>query len=83
MDKTNCRGCVDDVYNGGLADECWSFKRAQIVTRYRTGIWTLPDSKGAFVEMRVPTCYRQKGYSFSDRLPDFVRAENVIRKVTP
>lgn len=67
MDRKECRGCHDDVYNGQLANGCWSLKTAKLVTRYRTGTWTSPLQPGAFTEVRVPSCYRQPGQHFSDR----------------
>lgn len=73
-DKQNCLGCEDNFYNGnnplGVAS-CWSLKDAKLVTRWRTGTWTMPTQAGAFTEMRVHNCYRQKGYHFTDKLPDF------------
>lgn len=80
MNKSDCRGCNDDVYNGSLAVECWAFKNAAIVTRFEIGTWTLPTDKGAFREVQVPNCYRRKGVHFFERLPDFVRAEDVRRR---
>lgn len=87
MNKTNCRGCVDDFYNAGGEGnlltpdrECWSFKSAKLVTRFRIGTWTQPTQTGAFTEVKVPQCYRQRGQHFYERLPDFVRAQDVVRR---
>lgn len=72
--KSNCLGCEDDFYNDknplGVR-VCWSLKTARLITRWRTGVWTMPAVPGAFTEVRVPSCYRAKGYSFQDRLPSF------------
>lgn len=79
-----CRGCRDDFYNGRQnidgGTRCWSAKTGKMKTRYRTGISTMPTEKGAFTEVRVPSCYHQSGYAFSDRVPDFVRREDIVRK---
>ena len=79
IDTAHCAGCRDDFYNRNVQGGCWSRANAKLVTRYRTGIWNNPTEKGAFVEMQVPDCYRQQGYSFTERLPAFVKAEDVIR----
>ena len=73
-DTTRCRGCEDDFYNGRNpmgVKECWSRSTAKVVTRWRTGTWTLPTQPGAFTEVEVFTCFRQKGEHFSDRIPSF------------
>lgn len=80
--KADCAGCTDDVYNHGLggAKECWSLKSAKMVTRYRLHWWTQPTVPRAFHEVRVPTCYRKPGqFAYYERLPDFVKAEDVVR----
>lgn len=67
MDKLHCRGCVDDFYNGHNplgVKECWSLKTAKMVTRFRLDVWTKPLTPGAYTEVRVPDCYRQKGVVF-------------------
>lgn len=85
MDPKHCRGCEDDFYNGhnpyGVT-ACWHLGDATIVTRYRTGTWTQPTQPGAFTEVQVPNCYRQKGEHFVAKLPDFVKLEDVVRPPT-
>lgn len=74
IDKKHCNGCRDNFYNGNNplnVKECWSLKTAQLVTRWRTGTWTMPATPGAFTEVRVPHCYHAQGYSFTDKLPAF------------
>jgi hypothetical protein len=83
MDVKECLGCEDDFYNGKNpmgVKACWSLRTAQLATRYRLGTWTTPTTKNAFAEVLVPTCYRQKGQHFYTKLPDFVRAEDVVRR---
>lgn len=77
----NCRGCRDDFYNGhnplGVR-RCWSFEKAELVTRFRTHRDALPASKGAFTEVKVPNCYNATGLYFCKSFPDFVKVEDVI-----
>ncbi len=77
-----CSGCRDDFYNRknplGVS-RCWFAKTGRMVKRYATGTWTMPASKGAFTEVRVPSCYNRTGTHYTDRLPHFVKAEDVIR----
>ena len=80
--REQCNGCEDDFYNvegHSMSGRCWSAKTGKMKVRYRTGTWTMPASPGAFTKVRVPTCYRQKWQHYSDRLPDFVKAGDVVR----
>lgn len=78
-----CRGCRNDFYNvpgNALSgDRCWSAKDGKIVTRYRIGIHTQPDQKGAFTKVTVPNCYRGQGVAFYEKLPDFVKPSDLNR----
>ena len=65
MTKRDCRGCVDNFYNGHNqigVPECWMFKGATLVLRREVGMderppWTrTPTMK--------PNCYRKKGSIF-------------------
>lgn len=79
----SCRGCYDDHYNlpGNSGDgRCWHAKTGRMVTRYAIGTWTVPTQPGAFREVRVPSCYHRTGEQYYDRLPDFVRVEDVVRR---
>ena len=62
--KQLCRGCRDDFYNGnnklGVA-ECWMFKKAEVVTRYRLGWWTQQDTPGAFTKVTTLDCHYAPG----------------------
>lgn len=80
--KEACRGCREDFYNTrGDGQRCWSAESGKMVTRYRLGWWTRPTEPGAFTEVLVPSCYRQPGTAaYIERLPDFVRQEDVVRK---
>lgn len=82
MTKDNCKGCRDDFYNGHNplgVKECWLFKKAKLVARYRTHRDAMPASKGAFTEVVVPDCYHAPPLYFVKEVPDFVRAEDIIR----
>jgi len=80
MTLRQCAGCEDDFYNGknpyGIK-ECWSFKKAELVVRYRIGTWTQPTESGAFTKVKVPNCYRSKGQHYMEGLPDFVKAKDI------
>lgn len=77
-----CRGCEDDFYNHkgrSSSGRCWSAASGVVRTRFRLGTWTEPAAPRAFTEMEVPSCRREKGFHFYDKLPDFVRLEDVVR----
>lgn len=80
LNVKHCTGCRDNFYNGRNpygVQECWMRRDAKLVTRFETGTWTMPESPGAFTEVRVPNCYHKSGSHYSDRLPSFVKRENV------
>lgn len=69
-----CRGCEDDFYNNRNphgVKQCWSLESAELVTRWRLGVWTQPTVRGAFTEVRVFDCRREKGFVFYKELPAF------------
>jgi hypothetical protein len=69
-DKSMCVGCRNDFYNGQGAKECWSFKSAQVVQRWRIGWWTQPTSKSVFRRVTTLNCHQASGkYSDYPRLP--------------
>lgn len=77
-----CRGCTDDFYNGRAnvsGTTCWNLAAAKIVKRFRIHRDTMPATPGAYTQVMVPDCYRQPGYSHHEKLPDFVKAKDVIR----
>lgn len=79
-----CNGCRNSFYNGrqniGGSTRCWSAEKGTMVTRYRIYYLTEPTEKGAFTEVTVPSCYHQaSGYCFYEKLPDFVKAEDLNR----
>jgi hypothetical protein len=82
MDKRHCAGCRDDFYNDHNpmgVKACWNLKDAKIVKRYRIHRDSMPGSKGAFTEVRVPNCMYGNGWYYYKSLPDFVKAEDVRR----
>lgn len=73
----NCHGCHDDFYNGRQNFDgtvCWSLDDAVMKTRYRLNVHTRPTEPGAFEKQQRPSCYRQQGFVFYDKLPSFVGA---------
>ena len=82
MDAKHCHGCEDDFYNGHNpmnVKKCWGLKTARLITRYRIGTWTVPTQSGAFTEVKAPTCYHAKGEHYYEKLPSFVKSEDVNR----
>lgn len=79
----HCVGCRDNFYNDNNpmgVKRCWGLKTAKLVTRYRIGTWTQPTQKGAFTEERKFNCYHyNSGYHFYEKLPDFVKREDVLK----
>ena len=76
--KALCEGCRNDFYNGQGADECWSFKDANVCNRFRLGWWTAPTERGAFRKVQTLSCHHAPGkYAHYARLPDFVKPDGV------
>ncbi len=72
-DSSRCRGCRDDYYNGRNAlgvERCWHLDKAEVVTRWKTGITTLPTTPGAFTEVRTFQCHRPRGFAYLAALPE-------------
>ncbi len=76
--KSMCSGCRDDFYNGKNqlgVQECWSFKDAKVVTRFRLGWWTRQDEPCAFREVVTLDCHHAPGkYAHRSTLPDWAVA---------
>ena len=72
--KQLCSGCRDDFYNGQGAAECWFYKDAKVVTRYRIGWWTAPTEPGAFTKVETLACHSAPGkYALREELPSFAK----------
>lgn len=70
--KALCKGCREDYYNGTGAEECWLYKDAEVVTRFRIAWWTAPTVPGAFTRVWTLPCYNAPGeYAYRQELPDF------------
>lgn len=63
-DKSMCIGCRQNYYNGnndrGIT-ECWNYKTAKAVKRFRIGWWTTPTSKDVFTEVITLDCHVSPG----------------------
>ena len=77
--KSLCVGCRDNFYNNNNplgAKECWGYKSAKVVTRYRIGTWTLPTEPGAFTKVKTLSCHHAPGqYGHYDKLPSCAAKE--------
>ena len=73
--KALCSGCRDDFYNDHNpigVKECWCFKDAEVVTRYRLGWWTQPTQPGSFTKVTTLSCHYAPGkYAHYKELPTF------------
>jgi len=72
--KGMCVGCRQDFYNGkndlGIA-ECWRYKDAHVVKRWRIGHWTPMDTRANFSRVTVLNCFHRPGQvAFLERLPE-------------
>lgn len=69
-----CKGCKDDFYNANNnlgIDKCWLLDTAKIVTLYKIGWWTPPDSKANFTKIKTYNCHHASGiYALYTKLPD-------------
>lgn len=62
--KAMCEGCRNNYYNTPGphgAPQCWSYKDAQVVRRWRIGWWTQPKAKSDFVEVVTLKCHSAPG----------------------
>ena len=76
-DKQYCVSCHDDFYNGNNEmgiKECWGFKSAKVVAKFRIGWWTPQDKKENFTKVTTHNCHTNTGaYAFYDKLPKHLR----------
>ena len=72
-DKKYCVGCNNNFYNGNNplgVKECWSYRTAKAVTKYRIGWWTPQDKKENFSMVKTHDCHTETGIAaFYDKLP--------------
>jgi len=70
--KALCRGCRDDYYNN--PGECWSYKNAKVVQRWRIGWWTAPSRVDCFDKVTTLSCHAEPGrFSFEEKLPKHLK----------
>ena len=69
--KSFCAGCRNNFYNGNNSigiKECWSYKSARMVRRWKIGWWTMPLSPKAFREVYTLNCHHAPGqYAMYDK----------------
>jgi len=79
MDKKDCAGCEQDFYNHGGVDgstkECWLLKGKghRIRKMYRIPMNIPMNQREAYEEVRVPDCYRRKGYGYYATIPTYAK----------
>lgn len=76
--KAMCHGCYDDFYNHPGphgSKECWSFEKAEVVTRWRLGWWASPIKENAH-KVTILSCYHEPGVAaFLKSPPTLTRAD--------
>lgn len=76
MNKNKCLGCHNDFYNGkndlGIK-QCWSFKTAKIVKRFRLHVDTPMNQRSGYKAVKVPNCYSMPRYIHVEKIPDYAR----------
>ena len=73
-----CVGCCENFYNGQNpygVKECWSLRRAKVVTRYAIGTWTPMDRASNFREVRVLNCRHEKGVALCNGIPPHLQQQ--------
>ena len=76
MDKKNCIGCRENFYNGNNdlgVKECWNLESAELKTRFRICNSTPMNIKSAYIKSRKPSCYREVGYTYLERIPSYAK----------
>ena len=77
MNKSDCTGCYNDFYNHRTncdgKSECWLFKNAKIITRYKIHKDTPQDKPSRFFKVEKPNCYLQQDFSFYNELPSHLK----------
>lgn len=61
IDRSHCKDCYNDVYNGQLAPICWSRETATLVPRLLIHI----DQAPPYLNVRpqiVPSCYKRQRF---------------------
>jgi len=79
--KALCSGCTDDFYNGQGAAECWLYKDAKVVKRFRIGWWTMQDKAENFTPVYTFQCHHARGqYALMEQLPEHLRAQRLAKE---
>jgi hypothetical protein len=60
--KQYCSGCYNEIYNGGMAKECWSLEDAKMVLKKEVHIDQVPPWKQK--PKKVLSCYHRQRYIY-------------------
>jgi hypothetical protein len=60
--KKYCSGCYNNIYNGGMAKECWCLDDAKVVMRKEVHINQMPPYTQK--PKKVLDCYRKQQYAY-------------------
>jgi len=76
-DKKYCIGCEQDYYNHDNPQgvkECWHFKTAKAIERYRIGWWVPQDKVENFSRILTHQCHTETGrFAYYNELPSHLR----------
>ena len=61
--KQYCEGCYNNIYNGGMAKECWNLKDAKVMKRKRVHINDVPPWEHQPVATTL-SCFRVSKFVF-------------------
>jgi hypothetical protein len=73
IDVKHCNGCRNNFYNGNNIyngnnnmgiEECWSLRRAKMVTLYEIHNQTMPGTPGAFKRRTLPHCFHADDFAY-------------------
>jgi len=60
--KEYCSGCYNDIYNGGMAKECWSLEGAELVMRKEVHVDQVPPWNQK--ARKFLSCYNKPRYCY-------------------
>ena len=60
--KKYCDGCYCDIYNGGMAKECWSLDNAELVMKKEVHVDQVPPWNQK--PKKVLSCYHKQRYVY-------------------
>lgn len=75
---SHCAGCRDNFYNGFNSigvKQCWHLAKARLVKKFRLPTNCPGNIREAYIEVKVPSCYHERGYVFYDSIPIYAQSK--------